>query len=249
MACADCAYALDMQSTGSGFVDSELTSFSSMLEKLSGCGFDDTPGNTWSQERDQALGARADVAGATYKPRPSPPEPCQSPKARSGKPQTASRRQDTRVAKAIPSKNLMFQAEPWVYESDGVGEIPGEKLTAREGRPELANALRRSVVSIRLNEEEMTLLRQRAVESGISISEYVRSCVVEAEMLRVQVKQVVADMRSQPLAVQGQNALGMQASALELSGPKRKLSGFWSRWAWILLGTRENAPLKLQTTG
>jgi hypothetical protein len=64
-----------------------------------------------------------------------------------------------------------------------------------------ALAQRQSIVSIRLNAVESQQLRQRAAESGISVSAYMRSCVLEAEHLRAQVKQALAELRaSHPLA-------------------------------------------------
>ena len=61
---------------------------------------------------------------------------------------------------------------------------------------------RHAVVSIRLNDAEIERLRQRAAESGISVSAYMRSCVLDAEHLRAQVKQALAEMRAsiQPMA-------------------------------------------------
>lgn len=55
---------------------------------------------------------------------------------------------------------------------------------------------RKSIISIRLTESEIAQLRDRADESGISVSAYMRSCVLEAENLRSQVKQALAEMRS-----------------------------------------------------
>jgi hypothetical protein len=55
---------------------------------------------------------------------------------------------------------------------------------------------RKSIVSIRLTDPEFAILRDRADESGISVSAYMRSCVLEAETLRAQVKQAMAEMRS-----------------------------------------------------
>lgn len=62
---------------------------------------------------------------------------------------------------------------------------------------------RHAVVSIRLNDAEIERLRQRAAESGISVSAYMRSCVLDAEHLRAQVKQALAEMRAsiQPMAL------------------------------------------------
>jgi hypothetical protein len=55
---------------------------------------------------------------------------------------------------------------------------------------------RSSILSIRLTEVESTRLRERASESGISVSAYMRSCVVEADELRAQVKMALAEMRA-----------------------------------------------------
>ncbi|HTJ30625.1 MAG TPA: hypothetical protein VL346_09000 [Acidobacteriaceae bacterium] len=57
-------------------------------------------------------------------------------------------------------------------------------------------AQRQSIVSIRLNAIESEQLRQRAAESGISVSAYMRSCVLEAEHLRAQVKHALAELRA-----------------------------------------------------
>jgi hypothetical protein len=55
---------------------------------------------------------------------------------------------------------------------------------------------RRTIVSLRLTEGEMKRLRDRADESGISVSAYMRSCVMEADQLRAQVKRALAEMRA-----------------------------------------------------
>ncbi len=51
-------------------------------------------------------------------------------------------------------------------------------------------------ISVRLNEAEARMLRGRASESELSVSDYLRSCVLEADQLRMQVKQVLAEMRT-----------------------------------------------------
>ena len=55
---------------------------------------------------------------------------------------------------------------------------------------------KRAIVSVRLTDSELATLRNRADESGISVSAYMRSCVLDAENLRAQVKQALAEMRS-----------------------------------------------------
>jgi len=51
-------------------------------------------------------------------------------------------------------------------------------------------------ITIRLSEPECAQLRQRAVEAGLSMSAYLRSCTLEAESLRAQVKETLAQLRS-----------------------------------------------------
>lgn len=55
---------------------------------------------------------------------------------------------------------------------------------------------RRSIVSLRLTDNEFLRLKDRACESGISVSAYMRSCIVDADQLRAQVKQALAEMRA-----------------------------------------------------
>ncbi|WP_263350324.1 plasmid mobilization protein [Acidicapsa acidisoli] len=74
-------------------------------------------------------------------------------------------------------------------------EAPGPYL--QKLRPQaLQLPQRRAVVSVRLTEVEFAQLRDRADESGISVSAYMRSCVLDAEILRAQVKQALAEMRA-----------------------------------------------------
>ena len=98
---------------------------------------------------------------------------------------------------------------------------------------------RHAVVSIRLNDSEIERLRQRAAESGISVSAYMRSCVLEAEHLRTQVKQALAEMRAsiQPMALPTE-PMGPKGPALlpphlaVLAGSGSSGGGAWSRLLW-----------------
>jgi len=54
---------------------------------------------------------------------------------------------------------------------------------------------RAASVTIRLSTAECARLRQRAAEAGLTVSAYLRSCVLEADALRAQVKQALAEMR------------------------------------------------------
>jgi hypothetical protein len=95
------------------------------------------------------------------------------------------------------------------------------------GRPRTAGAAdsldlslvsqRKSIVSIRLTDPEFAILRDRADESGISVSAYMRSCVLEAETLRAQVKQAMSEMRSLNALSGRQNYAGQNYPALTVS--------------------------------
>ncbi len=52
-------------------------------------------------------------------------------------------------------------------------------------------------ITMRLSSAESVQLRQRAVEAGVTVSAYLRSCTVEAESLRAQVKDALARLRSE----------------------------------------------------
>ena len=62
----------------------------------------------------------------------------------------------------------------------------------------LENNLKSASITIRLSEVESVQLRQRAAEAGLTISAYLRSCTFEAESLRAQVKEALAELRSAP---------------------------------------------------
>ncbi len=64
-----------------------------------------------------------------------------------------------------------------------------------------ALGLRRSAsITIRLSRAENAQLRERAAEAGLTVSAYLRSCTLQAEALRAQVKQALAQLRAAPVA-------------------------------------------------
>lgn len=56
--------------------------------------------------------------------------------------------------------------------------------------------LKSASITIRMSDAECAQLKQRAAEAGMTISAYLRSCTFEAEALRGQVKQVLAQLRA-----------------------------------------------------
>jgi hypothetical protein len=69
-----------------------------------------------------------------------------------------------------------------------------------EGRHDLSSALDRNrkcaSITIRLSNTECVQLRRRAAEAGLTVSAYLRSCTFEAEALRAQVKETLAELRT-----------------------------------------------------
>jgi hypothetical protein len=55
--------------------------------------------------------------------------------------------------------------------------------------------LRKASITIRLSKAECAQLHQRAADAGLTVSAYLRSCVLEAEALRAQVKQALAELK------------------------------------------------------
>jgi hypothetical protein len=103
---------------------------------------------------------------------------------------------------------------------------------------------RRSVISVRLNDAELLQLRDRAAECGISVSAYMRSCVLDAEHLRAQVKQALAEMRSSTGSrgsTQLQLPLGPERSGATNGSLSRLLarSAQFLLGSWLIFGRRE----------
>jgi hypothetical protein len=65
--------------------------------------------------------------------------------------------------------------------------------------------LKTASITIRLSEAECEQLRQRAAEAGLTVSAYLRSCTLEVDSLRAQVKEALVQIRqscTNPLARQ-----------------------------------------------
>jgi predicted DNA binding CopG/RHH family protein len=76
-------------------------------------------------------------------------------------------------------------------------------------------------ITIRLSRAEVAQLRERAAEAGLTVSAYLRSCTVEAESLRAQVKDTLAHLRSE------------SSKEIQAAEPPAGSSWFgWLRWFW-----------------
>jgi hypothetical protein len=96
----------------------------------------------------------------------------------------------------------------------------------------ITRKLKKASITIRLSEAECEQLRQRAAEAGLTVSAYLRSCTLEVESLRAQVKQTLAEMRSAP-----------PPSPEPATAPRseHRLPNFFTllrKWARMILGKR-----------
>jgi hypothetical protein len=115
----------------------------------------------------------------------------------------------------LPDRSLAQPADPEPIQELWVDDSPFEQMStdlrppysAPDPQPKAAfvptSALERDLkcasITIRLSKAENAQLRQRAVEAGLTISDYLRSCTFEAESLRALVKDTMAQLRaSQP---------------------------------------------------
>ena len=97
--------------------------------------------------------------------------------------------------------------------------------------PSLLNAnLKRASITIRLSHAESEQLHQRAAESGLTVSAYLRSCTLEVENLRAQVKETLAQLRSATSSPAQNNSA--------VANPR-----FWSR-LWSRLWPRRQTVLR-----
>ena len=70
-------------------------------------------------------------------------------------------------------------------------------------------------ITIRLSKTECDQLRKRAAQAGLTVSAYLRSCTFEAEALRAQVKDVLAELRQATSAEEGQRPVVVRRSFVE----------------------------------
>jgi hypothetical protein len=72
----------------------------------------------------------------------------------------------------------------------------GKIAPAMNVTPALDETRKRASVTIRMSEAECAQLQRRAAEAGLTVSAYLRSCTFEAEALRAQVKEALAELRA-----------------------------------------------------
>lgn len=84
-------------------------------------------------------------------------------------------------------------ATMWAAPGWGYG---GDLKTAQDFSAMLERDKKCASITIRLSKGECEQLRNRASAAGLTVSAYLRSCTFEAETLRAQVKEVLAEMRT-----------------------------------------------------
>jgi hypothetical protein len=90
----------------------------------------------------------------------------------------------------------------------------------------LGGDLKCASITMRMSKVESAQLRQRAAEAGLTISAYLRSCTFEAESLRAQVKEALAQLRSAPFSPDHSDA-----QKIALDRARRS----WLEWLWAIL--------------
>ena len=94
-----------------------------------------------------------------------------------------------RVDAAAPAKVAALWAAPG-WSEDTQAKSTDSFSTALEQNKKCAS------ITIRLSKTECNQLRRRASQAGLTVSAYLRSCTFEAETLRAQVKDVLAELRA-----------------------------------------------------
>lgn len=177
-----------MPDTGEVNTSSSAVSFAKIWAGLAARTADDEPG--WLDE-----GLGDDVATLTYEEalqRHGRSQAESIEAARKEVPIGAATAKGDRQANGIGAKT---RKNPVV--ADDAGE-DGSLWTAAPGRgPE---SRRSDSITVRMSTEECARVHARATEAGMTVSAYLRSCVFEAEALRAQVKQALAELRAAALA-------------------------------------------------
>jgi predicted DNA binding CopG/RHH family protein len=136
--------------------------------------------------------------------------------------------QSLRTQAHVESRLDEIPAKEIAMSKTSVRSRPGEIQPLR-----IKQRLKTASITIRLSEAECAQLRQRAAESGLTISAYLRSCTLEVESLRAQVKETLAKFR--------QSGSHPSPAAIALKPSRASILGIWNRlWPF---SDRERPPL------
>jgi hypothetical protein len=115
--------------------------------------------------------------------------PSSTAAAQSARPLAQSSAQASAQLSAQPKPQL--RAQPAAYDPN---RISITEIEIGPARPP-SRDLKRASVTIRMSAVECARLHARAAESGLTVSAYLRSCTLEVESLRAQVKEALAGLR------------------------------------------------------
>jgi hypothetical protein len=174
------------------------------------------------------------TAALQTKPQTKIPPPTQSP-VRVGQTVFARNKATTR---SLPQAKQPYAHSPAAFTVEAPESAPRNRTTRTPtSMTEIAapvdnyadsNALslekKQTTMSMRLSLQDADQLRMCAAESGMTVSAYMRSCILEGDHLRSQVKQALAELRAR--------SQDLQQLSLPISTQPRKAS------AWIRLFTR-----------
>jgi hypothetical protein len=116
-----------------------------------------------------------------------------------------------------------------------VSSLASDFRTTPKPRPEAAHRrtkayernLKNASITVRLSQAEYEQLQERAAEAGLSVSAYLRSCTFEAESLRAQVKETLAQLRT---ATAPSSQAAKPAEQQTVSSPAKPSGMGWLGW-------------------
>jgi hypothetical protein len=121
-----------------------------------------------------------------------------------------------------PTGRANSQAQPFV----GLG------MKSSAGVPNARDPDRKSAsITIRLSGEERDLLRQRAAEAELTVSAYLRSCTLEVETLRTQVKDALTALRKSSAEINcmaGREDMVRRSREIKFSDRPGRIGRIWS---------------------
>lgn len=100
----------------------------------------------------------------------------------------------------------------------GFSPLRIQEIALKHGR----NERRSASITIRLSKTECDQIHIRAEQAGLTVSAYLRSCVLEAEDLRAQVKKMIAELKT---------AQGTPSTREAEDRPRQAQSRWYSFWA------------------
>ncbi len=133
------------------------------------------------------------------------------------------------------------RGDPPPVDDPRTGKASAENTTEQDSDAQSTTAakpLKTASITIRLSESECAQLRRRAGEASMTLSAYLRSCTLEVESLRAQVKTTLAELRNCAEVAPGRPG--------EPAHPGDKRSALDRLWKWVsCLGKRSRISQKV----